>query len=245
MGNLRKLALTAVAASLCFSISGCSQSGSSQESGGEDYSVDNSVNVVYPDGSQETISVDVYVPEKNPLTESEKGTISLFTDKFSSWGQFWSCGDPSFGLNGMSKNDDPSFQDNTTAMINSEVSRPEIVVADDDFATVVIASKGNVNSGHYPGFVVAVKNNSDDRIVVNSQNGQGTAKGNTAITTLNGEEINGSLAFSVNPGYWSYGSLTFGDADYDEFANGTVEGCICVTGKNGKSEETRTYYYEA
>lgn len=248
MKSFRIIAILAVTAALSISTVGCTsgESGTqgepSQDSNDGDYTVENTVDVVYPDGSQETLNTDFYIPEKNPLTESEKGTISLFTDRFSSWGQLWSCGDSTFGFNGMKKTDDPAFRDNTTGTIDDEISRPEIIVADDEVATIVIASKGVMDSGDYPGYIVAVKNNSNGRIHVSGSYGEGTAKGNTVITTLNGTEVKASLAYNVDPGCWSYGSLTFPNVDYDEFANGVVEGSIVIA---DEEEEVHIYPYNA
>lgn len=239
MGHFRNIVCAATATVLCLSLFGCSQSESPQASSDGEHSVEESLDVVYPDGTEETVTVDFYIPEDNPLTESEKGTISLFTEKFSSWGEFFSCGDPSVGLNGRSREEDPSFQRNRTGLLNSEVARPEIIVADDELATIVIVSKGVVDSGEYPGFVVAAKNNSSETIGIS---GFDQKSNEAAISTLNGTQVSPSMGFQVEPGCWSYGSLTFGDIDYDEFANGIIKGNISVFEDRG--DLLRTYGYE-
>lgn len=184
-----------------------------------------------------------YTAADSPLTESEVGTISMFTDQFSSWGVFLDTGAIQAG------DKDPNYlETGTPALITNEYSRPETIIVDNQYGTAVVFSKyvydREDDSLDQCSYAIAVKNNTvDQRVGFSIQSGPNYG----ASVAIDGAPAKASYSMALGPSQWSYSHLdvyAWGEGatstfDLSEFESMTLEGTLVLSWIEADSNQSQ------
>lgn len=188
---------------------------------------------------------DVVVPyragQNKELTENERGTIGLFSDEVSSWGEFMDIGQIP-----MEEMDSTYVRSGVPPLMSGELARPELIVCDDERATIVIYSKyiyeREGSSLDNTGLAIAFKNNTSDQrlaLICESNSTYGAA------VYADGSPVWASAHMQLDAGKWTicdfnigqWGEVYTESLALDIFENAVIRGTLSLT----DGDETWSY----